>query len=259
MAAPRQQLMINGGTEIRITNVGLRYRILTPEQMTLKGRILAALSGGGRGGADFWALRNIDLTLRHGEVVGVVGANGSGKSTLLRLMARVVEPTEGAIAVNGRIGALLDLSSTLNADLTGRENAYLYGALQRIPKPEMDRLIPRIIEFAEIGPFFDVPMKTYSSGMATRVAFAMATLVQPDVLLVDEVLAVGDERFSQRSFYRMKKLIEQGSLVVIVSHNLPFLQQFCTRAISLEGGRLVDDGAPVHVISEYRRRQGAAR
>lgn len=243
--------------EIRISRVGLRYRILTPEQTTLKGRFLGMLNGGGLGGADFWALRDIDLTLRHGEVVGVIGSNGSGKSTLLRLMARVVEPTMGEVVVNGRIGALLDLASTLNAELTGRQNAYLYGALQRIPKPEMDRMIPRIIEFADIGPFFDVPMKTYSSGMATRVSFAMATLLQPDVLLVDEVLAVGDERFSQRSFYRMKKLIENGSLVVIVSHNLPFLQQFCTRAVLLEAGRLVEDGSPAHVISEYRKRQGS--
>ena len=239
--------------------MGLRYRILTPEQMTLKGRVLGLLDGNGVRGTDFWALRDINLTLNHGEVVGVIGSNGSGKSTLLRLMARVVEPTEGSVSVDGRIGALLDLSSTLNSELTGRQNAYLYGALQRIPKAEMDRLIPRIIEFADIGPFFDVPMKTYSSGMATRVSFAMATLLQPDVLLVDEVLAVGDERFSQRSFYRMKKLIEHGSLVVIVSHNLSFLQQFCTRAILLEGGRLIEDGTPVHVISEYRRRQQGER
>jgi lipopolysaccharide transport system ATP-binding protein len=245
-------------TWVQLQNAGLRYRILTQEQATLKGRVLDLFGSSRVAKSEFWALRNVNLELNHGEVVGLIGPNGSGKSTLLRLIARIIEPTEGTIRVQGRIGALLDISSTLNGDLTGRQNVHLFGALQRIPKPEIERMIPRIIEFAEIGPFFDVPMKTYSSGMAARVAFAMATMIQPDVLLVDEVLAVGDERFQQRSFFRMKKLIERGGLVVIVTHNMGFLDQFCSRVIQLEGGKLVDDGKPSSVIGAYLRKQRGA-
>jgi len=238
---------------IELKGAGLKYRLFTDRQTTLKGHFLSMFLGGRRRPSEFWALRGVDVAIRAGEVVGVIGANGSGKSTLLRVMAGILEPSEGTISVEGAVRPLLDLSGVLNGDLTGRENTYLYSALNRIGRQETDELIPGIVEFAEIGPFFDVPLKTYSSGMIARLAFALATQRKPDILLLDEVLAVGDERFQQKSYFRMQKLIEKGSLVVIVSHNLQFVQQTCTRAILLSGGHLVADGPPADIIGRYRR------
>ena len=142
----------------------------------------------------------------------------------------------------------------MNAELTGRQNAYLYAAINRISRSRMDELLPSIADFTEIGPFFDVPVKTYSSGMIARLGFALATALRPDVLLVDEVLAVGDEQFQRKSYFRMLKQIQSGSSVIIVSHNLAFIEQICSRAIFLFSGSIAADGPPAYVISEYRKR-----
>src|SRR5262249_10881992 len=153
----------------------------------------------------------------------------------------------------GRVTPILDLTGVLNTELTGRANAFLHGALQRIPRERIEALIPRVVEFAELGPFFDVPLKAYSSGMIARLAFGLATQLNPEILLIDEVLAVGDEQFQRKSFFRMRKLIESGSLVVIVSHNTTLVEQLCNRVILIEGGRIVADGEAARIIGHYRR------
>jgi ABC-type polysaccharide/polyol phosphate transport system ATPase subunit len=239
---------------IQLKNVGVRYRILTDQEATIKGRLIASFGSRSKRQTEFWALRGVNLEVTRGEVVGVIGSNGSGKSTLLRAMAGLFDPTEGSVQTQGEIQPLLDLIGPLNGELTGRQNTYLHGAVHRIPREELDQAIPKIIDFAELGAFFDVPAKTYSSGMMARLAFALATQLRPDIVLIDEILAVGDEHFQKKSYFRMKKLIEQGSLVVIVSHSLPTIQSLCTRAILLEGGRVIEDGVPEKVVEAYRRR-----
>lgn len=239
---------------IAMTGVGVKYLLMTDAERTLKGRLLNALSGSQHQSLEFWALRDIDLALEKGQVVGILGRNGSGKTTLLRVMSGVIVPSEGDMALIGRVSPILDLSGVMNAELSGRENAFLFGALNRVPRDKMASLMPRVIEFAELGPFFEVPVKTYSAGMVARLAFSLATLIDPEVLLIDEILAVGDEQFQRKSFFRMRKLIERGSLVVIVSHNTTVLEQLCNRVILLDGGRVIADGAPSKILADYRRR-----
>jgi ABC-2 type transport system ATP-binding protein len=243
----------SGVALVRLEEVGIKYRLLTDRDMTLKGRVLNAFSGRSSSDCAFWALRDISLECHQGEVIGIIGANGSGKTTLLRTVARILYPTEGRVFSQGEIRPLLDLGSTMSGYLTGRENSFLYGALNRIPRAKMEELIPRIVDFVELGTFFDVPVRTYSSGMLARLSFALATQTQPDVLLIDEVLSVGDEHFQRKSYFRMMRLIEQGSMVMIVSHNLPFVEQVCTRAILLSSGRIVADGRPSDVAARYKR------
>jgi ABC-type polysaccharide/polyol phosphate transport system ATPase subunit len=237
-----------------LRDVGVEYRLYTDRERTIKGRILGGWPFFHLRTERFWALHDINLRVSEGEVLGVIGPNGSGKSTLLRVMARILDPTEGSAELRGEVRPLLDLSTTLNPEWTGRQNAYLYGAANLIPKAKMRDMIPTIVKFAELGSFFDVPLKAYSSGMIARLGFSLATHLQPDILLVDEVLAVGDEHFQHKSYFRMLELIERGSLVVLVSHNTLFLESICTRAIILDGGRLVADGEPKSVIADYRSR-----
>jgi len=238
---------------IRLTGVGIQYRLMTDSQRTLKGRILSALSGYRSPIAAFWALRDVNLELQQGQVVGLLGRNGSGKSTLLRVMSGIITPSEGTVSTTGQVSPILDLTGVLNMELTGRANAFLHGALHRVAREKMQELIPRVIEFAELGPFFDVPLKTYSSGMLARLAFGLATQLNPEILLIDEVLAVGDEQFQRKSFFRMRKLIEKGNLVVIVSHNTTLLEQLCNRVILIDGGRIIADGEASRIIGHYRR------
>jgi len=242
------------GVSVHVRNVGVRYQLLTEQARTLKGRVLSAFSRAGSHPAEFWALRNVEFAASSGEVLGIVGANGSGKSTLLRVIARVIQPTEGSVTCRGRVTPVLDLTSTLNPEFSGRENAYIFGALHGVRRKEVDRWLPALVEFTELGPFFEVPMKAYSSGMAARLAFGLATQLNPEILLLDEVLAVGDEHFQRKSYFRLRKLIDRGNLVMIVSHNMAQLEQICTRLILIAGGRIVADGAPPEVAAEYRRR-----
>lgn len=248
----RRDPLVSGAPGLALTDVGVRYRLLTEDQRTLKGRLLG-LAGGRNEQAEFWALRNFSLSVKQGDVVGVLGSNGSGKSTLMRVMSKVIRPTEGTVAVDGEISPMLELGGAFNPELTGRENAYLHGALHRIPRAEMDEIMPRIQAFADIGPFFDVPVKTYSTGMVSRLAFAVAVQSRPDILLVDEVFSVGDESFQRKSAIRMKRLIEQGVIVVLVSHSMGVIRQVCNRAIWLNRGTLMEDGSPMAVTEAYLR------
>jgi ABC-type polysaccharide/polyol phosphate transport system ATPase subunit len=237
---------------IRLKNVGIRYTILAEDQRTFKGRVLNMFRGVPES-ARFWALRNLSLDITPGEIVGIVGRNGSGKSTLLRVMAGVLDPTEGTVDVSGRMMPILELGSAMNPELTGRENVYLTCSILKISRAQVDDLIPQILSFSELGMFFDVPLKTYSSGMAARLAFSVSTQIQPEIVILDEILGVGDEAFQKKSYFRIKKLIENGAIVVLVSHSGAIIEQLCNRAIYIDKGEIVADGNPRQVLAHYQR------
>lgn len=201
---------------------------------------------------EFWALRDIDLEVTGGTTLGVIGQNGSGKSTLLQLIAGILRQTEGECHVRGRVSALLELGAGFNPEFTGRENALMNGAIMGIPHDEMEARYPEIVEFAEIGEFIERPVKTYSSGMFMRLAFAVAIHLDPDILLVDEALAVGDLIFQHRCIHRIRRLRREGKTILFVTHDIQALTQFCDRAILLDAGRKLEDGDPEAVVSKYR-------
>ena len=242
-----------GERHIVLAGVGVRYLLLTEDQRTFKGRTLNLFRSELSEAAQFWALQNVDLEVRQGEVLGIIGRNGSGKSTLLRVISRIITPTTGTVNVNGSISPLLELGSAFNFELTGRENARLYGAMFKISKEQMDEMLPKIIAFSELGTFFDIPIKTYSSGMVARLAFSVSTQLRPDILLVDEILSVGDEQFQKKCFFRVRKMIDRGSIVALVSHSSELVERLCTRVVYLSSGQVVADGKPHNVVEQYRR------
>jgi len=205
------------------------------------------------------ALREISLTVAPGEVLGLVGPNGSGKSTLLKVIAGVCHPDRGEVAVGGRLASLLELGTGFHPHFTGRDNAILQCALHGLGRDECRALLPFIEGFADIGEAFDDLLRTYSSGMALRLAFAAAVAVEPEVLLVDEALAVGDAEFQARCLERMNGYKRQGRTIVLVTHSLPLVRSFCTRAALLEHGTIVLDGAPDQVCDDYERRLAGRR
>ncbi len=198
-----------------------------------------------------WALDGVSFELAEGEVVGIIGRNGAGKSTLLKILARITEPTKGHADIAGRIGALLEVGTGFHPELTGRENVALNGAILGMRRAEIDRKFDEIVAFAGVERFIDTPVKRYSTGMHARLAFAVAAHVEPDILIVDEVLAVGDAEFQKRCMGKMGHAASSGRTVLFVSHNMAAIESLCSRAIWLEGGRCVADGAPGEVISRY--------
>jgi lipopolysaccharide transport system ATP-binding protein len=202
---------------------------------------------------DFWALRDIDFALGPGQALGVVGRNGSGKSTLLQLVAGTLTPTMGEVDARGRISALLELGSGFDPEFTGRENVFLNGAILGVPRAQMQSLIPELLAFADIGDFVDRPVKTYSSGMALRLAFAVATAVTPSILIVDEALAVGDEAFQRKCFARIERIRANGAAILFVSHSPLQLLELCDVALLLDGGEMLLHDEPRRVVAEYQR------
>ncbi len=202
---------------------------------------------------DFWALRDVGFALEPGQALGVVGRNGSGKSTLLQLVAGTLTPTSGDVDARGRVAALLELGSGFDPEFTGRENVYLNAAILGVPRAETRALMPELLAFADIGEFVDRPVKTYSSGMALRLAFAVATAVTPAILIVDEALAVGDEAFQRKCFARIEKIRESGAAILFVSHSPLQVLELCDVALLLDAGELLLHGEPRRVVSEYQR------
>jgi lipopolysaccharide transport system ATP-binding protein len=203
---------------------------------------------------DFWALRDVGFEVPTGEVVGIIGRNGAGKSTLLKILSRITTPTTGRVELRGRVGSLLEVGTGFHPELTGRENIYLNGSILGMTRGEIARKFDEIVDFAEVERFLDTPVKRYSSGMYVRLAFAVAASLEPEVLIVDEVLAVGDMAFQRKCMGRMRAVGRSGCTVLFVSHNMPAVESLCSRAVLLDGGCLVQDGGVRELVAEYHRR-----
>jgi lipopolysaccharide transport system ATP-binding protein len=201
--------------------------------------------------AEVWAVKDVSFDVRPGEVVGVVGRNGAGKSTLLKLMSRITSPTEGEIRLRGRVGSLLEVGTGFHPELTGRENVFLNGSILGMSRREIERKFDEIVAFAEVEKFLDTPVKRYSSGMYVRLAFAVAAHLEPEVLLVDEVLAVGDLAFQRKCLGKMGQVSRQGRTILFVSHNMTAVKTLCTRAVLFEDGRVAADGDVDGVVARY--------
>ena len=200
---------------------------------------------------EIWAIRDVSFTVTQGEVLGVIGANGAGKSTLLKILTRITTPTSGGATIRGRVGSLLEVGTGFHGELTGRENIYLNGSILGMTRREIARKLPEIVDFSGVAKFIDTPVKRYSSGMYVRLAFSVAAHLEPEILLVDEVLSVGDAEFQRRCLGRMEELSRYGRTVLFVSHNMPVLARLCDRAILLREGQVVMDGASEDVVAHY--------
>ncbi len=237
---------------VDVRNISKRFRLAHGQYNSLKERLI---HGGKRQSVeDFWALDEVSLTVRQGETVGILGRNGSGKSTLLKCICGVLQPTKGEVAVRGKLAGLLELGAGFQQDLTGRENIYLNGSLLGMSKREVDRAFDAIVDFSELEEFIDGPVKFYSSGMAVRLGFAVAVNVDPDVLVVDEVLAVGDERFQRKCIDRVTQFQKEGRTILLVTHAADSVRAICDRGIVLSHGRMVAEGDPGEVTRIFRER-----
>lgn len=242
---------------IRAEGLGKRYRIGERERYralrdTLVEAVRAPLRWRERAADNtIWALRDVSLHVDQGEVLGVIGHNGAGKSTLLKILSRITEPTEGRAEVRGRVGSLLEVGTGFHPELTGRENTFLNGAILGMRRSEIARRFDAIVAFAEVERFIDTPVKRYSSGMYLRLAFAVAAHLEPEILLVDEVLAVGDAAFQRKCLGRMSDVAREGRTVLFVSHNLPSIEKLCQRVVVVDGGRVVVEGDPATCIATY--------
>ena len=243
-------LMTQDDWAIQAEDLGKCYRIFnSPRQ-----RLIQAFWGERRQlYREFWALRDVSFNLARGQTLGVVGRNGSGKSTLLQLLCGTLTPTLGRISVNGRVGALLELGSGFNPEFSGRENVYLNGAVLGLSQQDIDQRLDDILAFADIGEFIEQPVKTYSSGMAVRLAFAVQAHIDPDILVVDEALAVGDELFQRKCYSRLERLKQNGTSILLVTHSCPQIIQHCDRALLLHRGRLRLLGEPQRVTTFYQQ------
>jgi len=235
---------------IEFNHVSKRFELNRQQERTVFD-LLKKLFGRRRRQEFFWPLRDVSLTIGAGLTVGVIGENGSGKSTLLKLITRILEPTSGDIVINGRVSALLELGAGFHPELTGRENIYLHASLLGMQRAEVNRVLTDIIAFADLGPFIDTPVKHYSSGMYARLGFAIAIYVEPQILLVDEVLAVGDEVFQRRCLDAIDRLRARGVTILLVSHSLPQVLTMCDQCLWLDGGQIQAFGEVREVVRRY--------
>ena len=231
---------------IRAEGLGKKYRRGVEQYGSLMDRLRRA-----KNGEEFWALKDVSFEVKQGEVLGIIGRNGAGKTTLLKLLSRITRPTAGRAEIHGRVGSLLEVGTGFHPELTGRENIYLNGAILGMQKAEIDRKFDEIVDFAEIEEFLDTPVKRYSSGMYVRLAFAVAAHLEPEILLVDEVLAVGDAAFQKKCLGKMGDVSKEGRTVLFVSHNMVAVQSLCRRVVWLHNGKIIEEGQPSQVISNY--------
>lgn len=241
---------------IEFKNVCVDFPIYNATGRSLKKRLIQVATGGqlgadNQGRVIVRALEDLSFTLKDGDRVGLLGHNGAGKSTLLRLLSGVYEPSSGTARIDGEIGSLIDISVGIDTEATGRENIYLRGGLLGMTRAEIKRQIQEIIEFSELGDFVDMPLRTYSTGMHLRLAFAVSTIVRPEILLMDEWLSVGDEGFKHKAEMRMKELVQATNILVIASHSREMILHTCNRVIWLEHGKIRMDGDPDSVVAAY--------
>jgi ABC-2 type transport system ATP-binding protein len=241
---------MGAGSAISVDSVAKRFRLYHERPSSLKERVLRMRRTSAE---EFWALRDVSFEVADGETVGLIGANGSGKTTLLKIIGGILRPTSGRVATQGRIAALLELGAGFHPELTGRENVYLNASILGLSRRETDAAFDAIVEFAELEDFIDNQVKFYSSGMFVRLGFAVAVHVDPDILLVDEVLAVGDEAFQRKCLDRVRQFQEEGRTIVFVTHAADLVRQICDDAAMLDRGRIHVSGRPEDVVREFRR------
>lgn len=245
-------VIILGETVITVDNVGMEFNLSQEKVDNIKEYFIKFLKRELRF-QSFWALKNVSMKVEKGDRVGLVGLNGAGKSTLLKLISGVMKPTEGQIKVKGRLSPLLALGAGFDPSYTGRENIFLYGSLLGHPKHFIESKFDEIVEFSELGDFIDVPLKNYSSGMSARLAFSIATAVQPEILILDEVLSVGDAKFQEKSRQKMNSLMEGLVTILFVSHSTDQVRKICDKAIWLEKGKLITQGPVDEVCDVYEK------
>ena len=240
------------GEIIKVDHVSMNFRMNVNRTTSMKEWVIAKLKHQLKY-QDFYALNDVSFSVERGEIVGIIGTNGSGKSTLLKAISGIYKPTKGTVVTAGRVAPMLELGSGFDYELSGQENIFLNGAIMGYSEDFLKEQYDQIVEFAELQDFIHQPLKTYSSGMMMRLAFSVATLVDPEILIVDEILAVGDERFQKKSHDRMMSLMNGGTTVLMVSHNLDQIREMCSRVIWLDKGRVVANGDTKEVCDQYHQ------
>lgn len=238
---------------VDVKNVSMRFNLSSQKVDNLKEYFIKFVKKELRYN-EFWALKDVNLKINEGDRLGILGLNGAGKSTLLKIIAGVLKPTEGSVSVKGKIAPLLELGAGFEPEYTGAENIYLYGAVLGYSREFITEKYDEIIEFSELGKFINVPLKNYSSGMKSRLGFAIATVVEPDVLILDEVLAVGDAKFKKKCEKKIQSMFDKGVTVLFVSHSLPQVKKICNKAILLEQGKIIADGDIEEVSALYEEK-----
>ena len=241
---------------IRINDVGMKFNLGIEKDNSLKMMFIRLFDKKKRvKKSDFWALRHISFNVDKGDVIGLIGSNGAGKSTLLKVVSGVMKPTEGTVEVDGVISPMIELGAGFDGDLTARENIYLNGAILGYSKGFLDSKFEEIVEFSELRDFLDVPVKNFSSGMVAKLAFSISTIVNPEILIVDEILSVGDIKFQEKSKNKMMSMIKGGTTVLYVSHSLESIEELCNKVIWLEHGQIVMAGNTKKVCKAYYKKQ----
>lgn len=241
---------------IDIKNVSMKFNLGIEKDFSIKQAFINILGGKKKKKNEaFWALKDVDFHIGKGEVVGLIGSNGAGKSTLLKVVSGVMKPTKGKVTVNGVISPMIELGAGFDPNLTARENIYLNGAILGYSKKFLDDKFDEIVEFSELREFLDVPVKNFSSGMTAKLAFSIATIVNPEILIVDEILSVGDIKFQEKSKNKMMEMIKGGTTVLYVSHSLQSIKELCTKVVWLEHGKVIKVGKPDKICDEYYKEQ----
>ncbi len=243
---------------IKLDNVGVRYILQKERPRTLQEYFISLFKGGNhrKTTEEFWALRGINLTVRRGEALGIIGHNGAGKSTLLKVISGVIPPAEGKVEVRGNISPIIDIGAGFAPDLTGLENIYLGASVLGMSRREIQKRIPKILEFSELGEFINAPIRSYSTGMVARLGFSIAVEVDPDILIIDEVLAVGDQQFKRKCLKRISEFKERGVTILFVSHNITDVARLCDNILWLRQGRIHRYGEAREVAQEFFRQTG---
>tara|TARA_B110000902_G_C14270427_1_gene572918 strand:- start:271 stop:1467 length:1197 start_codon:yes stop_codon:yes gene_type:complete len=240
-------------TVIKVQNLGKKYTIGTPKKGSLRGSIINLFKRASEKGEDFWALKELNFEISKGDIVGIIGRNGAGKSTLLKVLSKITKPTEGRIEIKGRVASLLEVGTGFHPELTGRENIYLNGTILGMTRKEVTNKFDEIVEFSGVRKFIDTPVKRYSSGQYVRLAFAVAAHLDPEILIIDEVLAVGDAEFQKKCLGKMKDVAGEGRTVIFVSHDLTAVKKLCNKGVLMQEGKKIFAGEIKETISKYTR------
>jgi ABC-2 type transport system ATP-binding protein len=244
-------------TAINAHDLGVRYSLRLTKKQTVKSSVIRRVRR--QGETAFWALRNVSFTVHHGDSLGIIGPNGAGKSTLLQVLAGIITPSEGFVEVDGHVSSLLTLGVGFDQELSGTDNIRLAGAFMGLDHRLVEERLPGIVDYADLGDFIDAPIKTYSSGMRARLGFAIATSVEPDILILDEVLSTGDAAFRTKSKQRVGELVREAKAIVLVTHDMNWVTEYCNRAMLIEKGRIVLEGNPVDVVAIHQERSAERR